>query len=134
MTFQRRHNLFFRRLALLHAFLCVYPLVFKPLHLIGDLQEAAACRAVARAHEAAWIGAGAAASAVRAADPVDPPCAICAVLTQMTVPAVLTLGCQAPTPLFIAVRCVMSPLRFNPCIFVSRTPARAPPASPLVTA
>lgn len=135
MTFQRRHNLFFRRLAFLYAFLCVYPLVFKPLHLFGDLEEAAAGRAAARARDAAWeCGPGAAASALHVSDPVEPPCAICAALTQITVPAALTPGCQAPTPLFAAVRFVPVRLRFNPCIFVSHAPARAPPAPSLPVA
>lgn len=135
MTFQRRHNLFFRRLAFLYAFLCVYPLIFKPLHLMGDLEEAAVSRAAALAQEAAWENApGAAPSAIHVPDPVDPPCVICAALTQITVPATLAPGCQAPVPLFAAVQFVLVALRPNFCIFVSRTPARAPPASPLVTA
>lgn len=135
MTFQRRHNRFFRRLAFLYAFLCVYPIIFKPLHLMGDLEEAAVRRTATLAREAAWgTGPGAAPSAIHVSDPVDPPCAICAALTQITVPAALTLGCQVPVPLFAAVQFVLVPLRLSPCIPVSRTPARAPPALPLVTA
>ena len=101
---------------------------------MGDLEEAAVRRAAALAREATWgNGPGAAPSAVHASDPIEPPCAICAALTQITVPATLAPGCQAPVPLFAAVQFVLVPLRLNPCILVSRTPARAPPALPLVT-
>lgn len=136
MSIRRRHNFAFKTSAYkasacFLAFLVVYGLVFKPVHLLGDLQEASLHAAAFRVHETKLgvPAASGAASAVKAALPAEPPCAICAALSQMNVPSALISHCPAAKPAFTSVRLIVaasSPCPWLPLPFRS---SRAPPFS-----
>jgi hypothetical protein len=131
MTIRRRHNSAFQAFSCFLAFLMVYGLVFKPIHLLGDLQEASLHAAAFRVRETKLgvPAASGASSGVRAALPAEPPCAICAALSQMNVSAAVTSYCPAFKPVFTPLRLTTPGFYFCRPFSLLSCSSRAPPFS-----
>jgi len=131
MMFCTRHNLLSRYLAGLIAFLISYAAVFKCVHLLGDVQAETVRVSLFHAQNpASKLSSHSSADAVAtAALPPGAPCAVCAELAKMAVPAALssqsgiTLSTSvlSPLPALTPRPALSSTVRF----FSSRAPPSA---------